>query len=773
MIVLFRTLEILAIFSLLGVPFSLFFLPRIRTRETTRWVSARFLLAPATGFAVFAIYTSIFFATRHPVAHAVTAFWPLLIALWIVGAIGYRHFAPHLFSAVSFPRPRWNAVVAHVCVILGLLLVLALHLWPFLQNPALVFWHYGGSDGYMYMRIAEHVGTPGTGVVPTIGPYDAASGFLATEISQFQEGWFTDKPGTMSMLAGLAGLLGLTPHETFSPLVAATMAILYLVLIIFGQSLLRLPVWANVIFACLGTLAPPVWMLATNTFFGNVLALPFYPLLMLLLRKSAPWRGGVYFGLLLAAQMELFPDGIMASAGMLGFATLYLAWTAWRRHRLRRFLTLGLLAIGTAGLVISPFGLRLYKSAFARLMGVAANSWRSLLQGHAPGTSAGDTSTLSPLPKVDWIWGALNLNTIPPQPLKAGEFRYLCGLAVVVGLFLLVSICRRRIGRLFWYLISFLLLLALGLRGHFQSDYEVFRALAVFAFIPLAVLCGLPWLMAGRSHRWRNRAFRIAFIAMIAPLVVHFGQNDVAHFRFGYDEHLPDCQYTNDNLRDRREIGRLGQSHSLVLTSETASFVSLANTIMLFSNVRLGVPEAFHKFVFFGDIGRRDLPYESDLVVRNLRYIDVTERIPGKAIFYRSADFEVVENDLELFYDNDTLPLVNGLPAEYLKKRHYTLTRALSQRTEIKFYSRVRRSVAIELQFAPGEQPAGVPYAFDGGAAQAAVVDPTGRVTLPALAIAPGLHQLALGPLAHPTQITAFRLRVVGEPSTPVALAQK
>src|ERR1035437_3283147 len=74
MIVLFRTLEILAIFSLLGVPFSLFFLSRIRTRETTRWVSARFLLAPATGFAVFAIYTSIFFATRHPVAHAVTAF---------------------------------------------------------------------------------------------------------------------------------------------------------------------------------------------------------------------------------------------------------------------------------------------------------------------------------------------------------------------------------------------------------------------------------------------------------------------------------------------------------------------------------------------------------------------------------------------------------------------------------------------------------------------------------------------------------------------------
>ena len=760
MIVAIRTAEILAIFGLLGLPLNLLLLPRASGRPRTPRISSRLLLAPATGLAVFAVYTAAFFAVRQPVAMASAFFWPLLAGLGLAVTAGLWRFAPGSFSQMTGPSLGRRALISHGLVVAGLLLVLGFHLGPFLQNPDLVFWHYAGSDGYFYMRIAEHVAQSGSGVIPTLGPYDGASGFLAWDLRLFQAGSFVDKPGTMSTLGGLAGVLGLTTHETFSPLVGAGVASLYLVLVVFGQSLLKLPVWASVAFAGLGSLAPPVWMLATHTFLGNLLALPFYPLIMLMVvRPAAPWRPAVYVGLLWSAQMVLFPDGTLALAGMLFLAVLWQGWTACRLHRLHRFVVAGLVAAGTAGVLLSPFGRVLYVTAGWRLRQVLFNgSLRTLSDHPAALPPATGWSGLKPLVNIDWIWGAFNLNTIPPQALKAGEIPYLDGLAAGLILFVLASIGRRRLTRLFPYLLGFLLLLAAGLAGLFQSAYELFRALAVFAFVPLAALCVLPWLVAGSARAWRPALLRFALLALLIPLLGHFVQTDWYHFRLARDQHMPDAQYTAENLHDREAISRLGRAHSLILTSETASFTGFANVLILFSQAKLGVPESYNKFIYINDREHRAAPYAAARVVRNLRYLDITARDPGRLRYYASRDFEVVENDLEPFYDNDTLPQLNGFPAEFLRQHQLPLTRSLSDRTTIKFYSRVRRWIVVELQFSLGDRPTDLTYALDGAPPQPAQLDQEGKVLLPAMTLEPGLHQLTLGPLQHPAQLRGFRL---------------
>jgi hypothetical protein len=762
MIVAIRTAEILALFGLLGLPLNLLLLPRAPGSLRRLRISPRLLLAPVTGLAVFAVYTAAFFALRQPVATASTFFWPLLAGLWVAVTAGLWRFTPGSFPRAAFPAWSGRAWLAHGLIVPGLLLVLGLYLWPFFQNPALVFWHYAGSDGYFYIRIAEHVAHPGTGVIPTVGPYDASSGFLAAELRLFQIGTFIDKPGTMSTLGGLAGVLRLTTHETFSPLVVAGVAMLYLVLVVFGQSLLKLPVWASVAFACLGALAPPVWMISSHTFLGNLLALPLYPLIMLMVvRPAGPWRAAVYVGLLWSAQLVVFPDGTLALAGMLAIMVLWHAWTAMRRHRLPQFFRTGLVAAGTAVILVLPFGLVLYVTAGWRLRQVLSTASRTLFDHPQALQHATERAAVTRLVNLDWMWGAFNLNTIPPRPLQAGEVPYLYGLAAGLGLFVLASIGRRHLTRLFPYLIGFLLLLAAGLAGLFQSAYELFRALAVFAFVPVAALCTLPWLVAGSSRGWRPSLLRFVFLALLVPLLGHFIRTDWYHFKLGYDQHMPDAQYTAGNFGDREAIGRLGQSHSLILTSENASFTAFANTLMLFSQVKLGVPSCFNRFIYFGDGGLKAAPYDAGLVVRNLRYIDITAWDPGARRYYASRDFEVVENDLEPFFDNDTLPLVNGFPVEFLRQRQLSLTRTLSERTIIPFYSRVRRWMIVELQFIPGDRPTDLTYALDDAPPQPAQLDQDGTVLLP-MTIEPGLHQLTLGPLQHPAQLKRFGLHAHG-----------
>jgi hypothetical protein len=199
-----------------------------------------------------------------------------------------------------------------------------------------------------------------------------------------------------------------------------------------------------------------------------------------------------------------------------------------------------------------------------------------------------------------------------------------------------------------------------------------------------------------------------------------------------------------------------------VLSSETPSFTAFANVIMLFSSVRLGVPNAFYKFVFFTGLGGvtsagtpllpRDEQYTSTVVLRNTRYGDIFDPSQTQQPIYLSDDFSLFENDLIPFFDNDTFPVVNAFPLAFLKPRQLAIARTLFQRTAIPFFSRVDR------QFDRGNVPKSISVQFDGGPAQTAPVDADGVLRITGLQAAGGLHTLALGPLEAAAEATSFRL---------------
>ncbi len=738
-------LTVLALFAALGYPASrLLFVQLDRSRRRADSPAPSLLLAPLTGAALFAIYTVCFSVARQPVAKAFPFFWFLLAGIWTAW----------LLYTVRRPRrqypPSVHPLKAHAPLWLGLAAIMAAYLMPFFLNPDLVFWHYAGSDGYMYMRISEHVANLGTGVVPELGPYDAASGFVAELMHNYQISGVEDKPATMSLLGGLAVAFGRTTHELFSPVNCAAMAMLYLALFIFGQTLMRLPGWAAAIFALLAGCSPAVWMLHTHTFFGNSLALPFYVTLLFLVRPLTAWRTAVGFGIFFGAQMAIFPDGTLALLGILGTVTPYLLWAAYQRGCLRHFLYAALLAGATTSVVVFMFGLRLWITAMGRLM---------TMFGGAARLTAADQGGFHSLTTIDWIWGALNLNFIPPQPLQLGERPYLVWLIALLAAFFVINLWLRRVSQFVSYLVAFGLLLLIGWSGFFVSDYELFRGLAVFSYLPIAAVCGLPWLLAPDGSPRRRTVWLGVAIAAVAPLLYHSVKVDLYHFRHGIRDHSADAQYTAGDLADRRALARIAQDGPLVIGSEIPSFTAMANNMMLFSNVPLGVPACFHKFVFFRNKPNDD-GYAAPFLVRNLRYQDVTEVGHVEQRLHASANFEVVANDLNPFYDNDTLPMLHGYTIGFMRERNFPVLRVYTGATRIAFNSQRPRTVSVVLRLGGSEMPSIIGFSFDGGPVQQAPVDPLGNmVTLTSSPLTAGVHHLKLEAPLKPLQVLTVWLR--------------
>ncbi len=747
MAVALKTAEILLLFGALGLPVNLLWLGQVDRAHHRRTLSGRLLLAPVTGLAIFAVYTVFFFAAGAPVAEAVV-FLPLLVTLaWAA----FYFFRP----ARRLPLLRGTRLPDWLMAGAGLSVVLLFYLWPFLKNPALVFWHHAGTDGFMYMRAAEHAYSPGAGVLPFVGPYDASSGFIAETLRSFQLGLQADKPGAMSTLAGIAGWLDITPHAAFCPIVNATAATLYLVLLAFAHLRLRLPAWAASVFALLGTLCPAVWMLSTHTFFGNALSLPLFVMLLLLPRAFPSWGTAAALGLCVVAQFVIFPDGTPAIAGMLAVAAPCLLWSAYRRRRLRRLVLAALLTLTIAVILGFPFARPLLGTMRDRLLGVATG----LTAQPTTPSSAPAAQPRKALGQVDWIWGALNVNTIPPQPLAAPERPYVLYGAALLAVFFVACLWRRRAGQLACYVTGFLLILLLGLAGFFRSDYELFRGLAVFAWLPLAAFCALPWLLvpvAGTPRRWLAR---LAALAALAPLLLHFFQVDRRHFASSNEGHFGDAQYTVRDLQDRINLERVAGHLPLVLGTETPGHFGVFSSMMLFSNLRLGLSPAYQRFAFFRS-SPGETAYHAAGVLRNLHYADITEPRPAENILYRGENFEVVANDLIPFFDHDTLPPENAYPVDFLRSHNLPVARVFSAHTSLAFNSARQRSVVFVLQLAGAEAGASVSYAFDDSPPQTAPVNPQdGTVILSSPVLPPGLHHLALAAPVHPLRITALWLR--------------
>jgi hypothetical protein len=302
MLAVLRTVELVGLLALAGFPPAWWLL---RATDKTFDTPARILLAPLTGLACLGLGSAMLYAFGVPVNYIVTPLLAFIFIGWILLFSAYARRLP--WTLICQRTWHWRALVASACVLCGLAAVAGTYLWPFLQDGSLVFWHYAGSDGYMYMRIAEWVGNAGAGENPTVRIYDAASGWVLEEMLHFHAGLFVDKPATMGILAGAAATLRLLPQETFSPVNITALILLYLSLVVFARWL-HVPYVIASVLGVFGALSMVAWLMGTYTFLGNVLALPFFPLLLRLGRPVSA-LAGVYAGLLLAALTLIFLTG--------------------------------------------------------------------------------------------------------------------------------------------------------------------------------------------------------------------------------------------------------------------------------------------------------------------------------------------------------------------------------------------------------------------------------------------------------------------------------
>src|SRR5207247_1069284 len=97
------------------------------------------------------------------------------------------------------------------------------------------------------------------------------------------------------------------------------------------------------------------------------------------------------------------------------------------------------------------------------------------------------------LASVNWLWPAFNLNVVPPEPLRPEQQPYVIALAGLVVIYAVLGLMRRRVDHLFFGVVGIGLLLLVGVVvGVFESDYELFRALAILFFVPIAVVFVVP-----------------------------------------------------------------------------------------------------------------------------------------------------------------------------------------------------------------------------------------------------------------------------------------
>jgi hypothetical protein len=310
------------------------------------------------------------------------------------------------------------------------------------------------------------------------------------------------------------------------------------------------------------------------------------------------------------------------------------------------------------------------------------------------------------------------------------------------------------------YLAGFFALIAVGCLGFFSSGYDMFRALAVFAFLPLAAVCVLPWaLFPTRSPI--HRPARIVTATLLLPLLVYFFRVDWHHFSFAYRLHAADAQYDRTDLRDRSALATLDPAETMIFAADSASFTAFARVLMLFSNRPLAITPAFNKFVFFAQEAQRPgapNPYRADLVLRDLAYVDIFTRTPELTPRYQSRAFAVTANDLVMFPDNDTFPYLHAFPVEYINARQLPVRRVLEGMTTITFFSREARTITFVVEFDPHNAPVQLPYAVNAEPSRPAAAQDQATFRLPDFTLTAGVHTLTLGPLARQAGVKAIRV---------------
>lgn len=777
---------ILGIFVAAGLPLNLLLRPPTYGR-----FDARLLLAPTSGLAVTTIYAFFLVGLGQPIRNGTVAFWAFLGAAWLMVGVRYGKHATKWLSH----RPKASMAAVASMVACGSLIIGVFFLLPFFRDSSLVFWHYSGSDGYFYMRVAERLENFSRWDLPPVGPYDGSAGFYTADFRLFNSPQGQgDKPGTFALLGELASLLGLLPHEVFSPLMAAAGLTLFLALTWSGGAF-GMSWWLAPIFAAEGAVAMVVWYFGDNTFLGNMLTLPLVPAVLALMDCSLGLATGILGGILLGAMMVLFPTGPLAVVAV-GSSTVVLAFVRTViEKRTIRFIA-GLLAwVLTTLLVMLPMLGYLLRSAnilsFLNLLPIPG------LYAQVPQPPSVHWGHV--LEHTNWIWPALNLNVLPPYDLASDEKRFVA-LLVILYCLSLALVAWQRHGRVLLLGLGFATILLAGtLSGMVSDDYNLYRAAALFWFVPLALLfdalmiagqrlwrIGLLWMLplgllfSGLSFTerrpvragvivlviavlgwsivrlvqggpWATRTTLLrygqtALLTAFIILLARFARDDYREFSLGWAMHPSDAQYTQADMDDRRAITALLGNRTIVLSSEIPTFTAFANVLMLFSSIHLGSPNYFYRFLFFPpDDPPKDVAYSSDLVLRTRKYHDVYKLPARQPRLYQSREYEVVKNDMVPFFDNETLPVDDG-------------RRMFSTRTDINYLSQEERDVRWTLRFVADNHPGELSFAFDRRAQDPLTIQSDGTVTLPIVHLTPGLHELTLAAPDASAQLESMAL---------------
>jgi hypothetical protein len=729
-ITIVRTIELVALMFIIGQPAVL--LLRLREGSLSGEVPEWPLEAPALGLALIAIVASTAMAWGVPVGAPVVVM-AVVVLVCLAWVLILLRAAGRTQVLHALARIRWEHAGAVVTV--------AVLLLPFAQDPHVVFWHYAGTDGYFYMRISEHIQALGIRVQPPVDMYGAANGFLSDLLRHYRDQSRLEKPGTMASLALVSSLFGASTLEMASPLNYAACGLLYGATVAFGRSVGLARARAITLGLLIG-LAVPTIFLATYTFFANTLSLYIFPASLVLLPALTSYRLAIYAAFLLAGQLLLFPDGTPALACM---AIGPVALSLWRAARVgtstHRLLLLVTTMVSTLVLV-APSAVGLFHSAVERIDDMLA-------MGPARGES---TLALRLLPNRDWIWPAANLHGVPPAPLDTVQIAAALAFAAIGVVFAFRALVRRHLDALMVEAGAYAgVVVMASLTNIFLTGYELFRALAVFAFIPLAVVVRET---ATLSRARRSRMFGILSVLVIAFVVA----TDYQQIQSEYMGHFADAQYTEEDLRSRSEMPGIVGTRTVVLGTETPSFTAAVNVVELFSTIRLGVPAYFYPWLFFGEeIPDSRQQLAADLVLVNKRYGEVTAR-PVNPV-YESEDFALVENDLVPFFDQGTFPTFHLYPLAFLRSHNLHVARTLKMETGVVFYSRAARRIAVSLRFLSSDAPNTVRVQTEAGEAMLIVGD-GGRTSTATVDIGPGLHTLRFGPLDAPATVTEFHLDV-------------
>jgi hypothetical protein len=727
--IIIKSFAILLFLFWLGLPLSFFCLRKRRP-------SLYLLLAPHCGLAVLAIVAVNAYLLNFPVSRIVLP----VICLCLLNGIGTVFYLfkgmrsagtsfPDLVSRITTPDRAFlipTFLFALACLI---------YVFPFILNPNMVFYAYGGTDGYAYMGTAEYQMSHGVYDAPSADLYRVHSGLIKA-LTNIADN-VMDKPGTMVVLAFIGSLFSGLPQELFSPLMLSYVFLTFPSVFALAQSLGYAPILSGLA-AFLSTVSPSVLALSSNTYFSATITVSLLPTILVLAQDIFTHRmSGVGFAVMYTAYFLFSPPSFMIPIA----ATFpYIAYSAFQhlRRGVKTVLVNGMLPIGCF-LILNLLTYKIYMTSlryyFTHAFGPRLEPMDSLLRRYS----------------WNMFWHTLGIGPVIASPFTRFDTFVLIALVAVFGaivllgaLYLARSVVRRDFSILFFSYLSFWLVVLIGGVGRAFQSFEVLSRVSQ-QFVPLHSLVYVSFLNKKEPIFWEGRLRRLVLgsallVVMICPFAPfgHFQKRSLLDHPQRVNQHF------QSSFRAREDIVRIVGESPVLLNSSVPTHTGVLNIATLFTNIRLAIPPAFLKFFFLDKVPTPDDYFCAPTVLTSEFYVDIYENDHEK-ILYRQNGFRLSKNDLILFFDNDTFTIKNGFDVEFLKKRRLVQSRELRGNTMIHVCSREARTVRLTFRHSPLENQQVFNLRVNPSFATSKLVFwKEGALTTPSLPLSPGVNRIEL-----------------------------